>query len=182
MARARNCSVSSSIPKVTTACGNHNGVSLDVDSCPRVKDAAGELDHRRGQERHEDEAGERREDLERTPDRRRHVLQQQHDTDMAADTQRHGRAEGEGGRHQIGGILPGDRDGRRKERQEVRQQTRRDLGKHQRRQRQQAAAADPAVEPAEAIDRVEQDAQRRRRRRVEAFRRQQAGRSPRPRS
>ena len=43
MARARNCSVKSSIPKVTTACGNHSGVSLDVDSCPRVKDPQANL-------------------------------------------------------------------------------------------------------------------------------------------
>src|SRR5438552_1239972 len=36
MVRARYCSVSSSIPKATTACGNHSGVSLDVDTWPRA--------------------------------------------------------------------------------------------------------------------------------------------------
>src|SRR5882724_669136 len=53
---------------------------------PAHERAPGELDHRECQERHEGETHEREYNFEHTPQRRRCILQADHDADMAAGT------------------------------------------------------------------------------------------------
>ena len=91
----------------------------------------------------------------------RHPRQDERHADVAAGPQGHRRAEGEARGHQVGAVLPGDRDIRRHPGKDVRQGADDHFGDHQRRQRHEAKHAEPAVEPAQHVDAVEQRTQQR---------------------
>ena len=168
MKRARNCSASSTMPNAITASGIHSRVPDEIEVCPRSNARPGEAHHRDGEEADEQRRDQRGGDLHQAARSRREPAEHQRDADVAAGAQRHGGAEGEARRHQVGGILPRHRNVGRHPGDEVRQRPHGDLGEHQQGERDQAGGADPAVEPSEPVDRVEQQPQRRGRRCVGA--------------
>src|SRR5215203_3302072 len=85
----------------------------------------GELHHRPGEESGERRGGDRGADLEQAPRSRREMREHERDPDMAAGPKRHRGPEGEGRGHEIGAVLPGDRD--RKPRDHVRERAHRDV-------------------------------------------------------
>ena len=96
---------------------------------------------------------------------RRDTRQHQRDPDVAAGAQRHRGAEGEGRGHQVGAVLPGDRDVGRQPRE--RRSTARAPSTSPASGSVSAArqrGAEPAVEAAEPVDEIEHLPQRRRRR------------------
>ena len=152
------------MPKAITACGSQIGVSLAYEVWPRLNEAKANFTIDQARNPVKRRGGDRGADLEQAPRSGREMREHERDPDVAAGAQRHRGPEGEGRGHEIGAVLPGDRDIGRKPRDDVRERPHRDVRQHQQRQRGKARGAEPAVETAEPVDEIEHLPQRRRRR------------------